>query len=382
LSSTPTSTSTVTIGGHDYTHQAWVDSLGTTVLDAWSETNGGHGTDALLNASYVIPFFGLDRVGSGALSSAQDSDIGSPSPAGSSSYNADTNIYTVSGGGAGVGGASDQFNFFPQGITGDGTITASVTSLTNTSASAQAGVMFRDSAAASAAYAYAFATPTNNVVFTTRAANGVSSAYSVTVAAGTSPIWVRISRAGSQFTAQYSPNGTTWTQLGTTQTVAMNSSAQVGLAVASNSDGTLCTGTFAAVQLQSQGTFTSNLDIGAPSPTGSGIYDVGTDTYTVAGGGADIWGTSDQFHYLSKSFAGNGSITARVTSVTNTNVWAKAGPMFRDGTAANAAFADVVATPGSGVSFQWRAAGGSPGFAQVTGITAPVWLRLIRAGSQ
>jgi endoglucanase len=382
LSSTPTSTSTVTISGHDYTHQVWLDSLGTTVLDAWSETNGGHGTDALLNANYVIPFMGLDRVSSGALSSAQDSDIGSPSPAGSSSYNADTNIYTVSGGGAGVGGVSDQFHYFSQGITGDGTITVSVTSLTNTSASAQAGVMFRDSAAANTAYAYAFVTPTNNVVFTTRAANGGSSAYSATVAAGASPIWVRISRAGNQFTAQYSTNGTTWTQLGTTQTVTMSSSAQVGLAISSNSDGTLCTGTFSSVQLQSQGTFTSNLDIGAPSPTGSGIYDVGTDTYTVAGGGADIWGTSDQFHYLSKSFAGNGSITARVTSVTNTNVWAKAGLMFRDGTAANAAFADVVATPGSGVSFQWRSTtGGNPGFAQVTGITAPVWLRLIRAGS-
>jgi endoglucanase len=383
LSSTPTSTATVTISGHDYTHQAWVDALGTTVLDAWSETSGGHGTDALLNASYVIPFMGLDRVGSGALSSAQDSDIGSPSPVGSSSYNADTNTYTVSGGGAGVGGASDQFHYFSQGITGDGTITASVTSLTNTSTSAQAGVMFRDSTAASGAFAYAFVTPSNNVVFTTRAANGVSSAYSATVAAGTSPIWVRISRAGSQFTAQYSLNGTSWTQLGTTQTVTMSSSAQVGLAVSSNNDGTLCTSTFSSVQLQSWGTFTSNLDIGAPSPAGSGIYDVGTDTYTVAGGGADIWGTSDQFHYLSKSFAGNGSMTARVTSITNTNVWAKAGPMFRDGTAANAAFADVLATPGSGVSFQWRSTtGANPGFAQVTGITAPVWLRLIRAGNQ
>src|SRR5213079_1547346 len=95
LNSTPASTTTVSIGGHDYTHQAWLDSSGITVLDAWSETNGGHATDALLNANYVIPFMELDRVGSGTLSSAQDSEIGSPSPAGSSGYNADTDIYTV-----------------------------------------------------------------------------------------------------------------------------------------------------------------------------------------------------------------------------------------------------------------------------------------------
>jgi hypothetical protein len=55
--------------------------------------------------------------------------------------------------------------------------------------------------------------------------------------------------------------------------------------------------------------------------------------------------------------------------------------MLRNGTAANAAFVDLVVTPGNGVAFQWRAtAGGSPGNAQVTGITAPVWVKLTRGG--
>jgi poly(hydroxyalkanoate) depolymerase family esterase len=65
LSSNPTYSNTVTIAGitNQWTHQVWVDGCGNTALDAWSEIGGGHGTDANLNAQYVIPFLGLDKVG-------------------------------------------------------------------------------------------------------------------------------------------------------------------------------------------------------------------------------------------------------------------------------------------------------------------------------
>jgi O-glycosyl hydrolase len=123
-------------------------------------------------------------------------------------------------------------------------------------------------------------------------------------------------------------------------------------------------------------------DIGSPSPSGASNYDAGTNTFTISGSGADIWNTSDQFHFLSQSFTGNGSIMARVTGVQNTNTWAKAGVMFRNSTAADAMFANVVITPSSGVSFQWRNAnGGNCGFTQVTGVTAPKWVKLIRNGN-
>jgi acetylxylan esterase len=62
LSTTPTSTAPVTITGHQWTRQSWKDSCGFTVLDAWAETDGPHGTDANLNATYVIPFLGLDQM--------------------------------------------------------------------------------------------------------------------------------------------------------------------------------------------------------------------------------------------------------------------------------------------------------------------------------
>jgi O-glycosyl hydrolase len=116
---------------------------------------------------------------------------------------------------------------------------------------------------------------------------------------------------------------------------------------------------------------------------GSASYDSATGTYTLTGAGADIWNAADGFQFAYTTLTGDSQLLARVTSVSNTNVWAKAGLMFRGGTAVDAAFADVVVTPGSGVSFQWRTtAGGSPNYSQISGITAPVWLKLVRVGNQ
>ena len=91
---------------------------------------------------------------------------------------------------------------------------------------------------------------------------------------------------------------------------------------------------------------------------------------------------ADQFQFTSRNFTGNGSIIARVDSVENTNTWAKAGVMFRDSSAAGAMFADVVVTPSSGVSFQWRnATNGTCDYVQITGQTAPKWVKLTRSGN-
>ena len=61
LDTSPTSTTTVTLSGKTWTRQSWQSTCGYTVLDAWLEKGGPHGTDANLNAQYVIPFLGLDK---------------------------------------------------------------------------------------------------------------------------------------------------------------------------------------------------------------------------------------------------------------------------------------------------------------------------------
>ncbi len=82
---------------------------------------------------------------------------------------------------------------------------------------------------------------------------------------------------------------------------------------------------------------------------------------------------------------GNGTIIAKVTSLQNSDPgsgWSKAGVMFRNDNSAGAANVSIVATWGQGVSFQWRsaAAGGSANIV-TTGVTAPVWLRMVRSNA-
>jgi len=75
----------------------------------------------------------------------------------------------------------------------------------------------------------------------------------------------------------------------------------------------------AAVNITSAGNvFTNDADIGSPTYTGSYTYSNGT--YTVNGGGADIWSTSDQFNYLYKAITGDVTIIARVASLTGTSL--------------------------------------------------------------
>ena len=118
-------------------------------------------------------------------------------------------------------------------------------------------------------------------------------------------------------------------------------------------------------------------DIGAPSFAGSAAFANGN--WTVSGGGSDIWNASDNFHFAFESSTDNAQAVARVTSVQNTDPWAKAGIMFRDSNDPSSTFAMVVVTPGNGVNFQWRNSyAGQCGYYQVGG-AAPMWVRLVRA---
>ena len=98
----------------------------------------------------------------------------------------------------------------------------------------------------------------------------------------------------------------------------------------------------------------------------AGFVDNGNGTYTMSSSGTDIWNNGDQFRFAYKSLTGDGSIVARVDSVANTNVWAKAGVMIRQSIDAGSTHAFMPITAGgsgagNGASFQRRltAAGAS-----------------------
>ncbi len=61
LSSEPSATDTVTLGSHQATREQWQNDCGYVVLEAYTSLGGDHGpSDAIFDASYVIPFLGLD----------------------------------------------------------------------------------------------------------------------------------------------------------------------------------------------------------------------------------------------------------------------------------------------------------------------------------
>ncbi|MCH6259019.1 putative glycoside hydrolase [Puniceicoccaceae bacterium K14] len=121
-------------------------------------------------------------------------------------------------------------------------------------------------------------------------------------------------------------------------------------------------------------------DIGSVSAAGSVSESGGT--YTINGSGSDIWGTADEFQFVFDSLDGDGEIVARVASVDNTNVWAKAGVMIRESLSADSVHAMTVVTPSNGVSFQRRtSAGGNSAHTTIGGVTAPQWLRITRSGN-
>jgi hypothetical protein len=129
------------------------------------------------------------------------------------------------------------------------------------------------------------------------------------------------------------------------------------------------------------GTPWSDGGVGSPGLAGSATVSGGT--WTVRGGGDDIWNTSDSFHFVHRPMGGDGEITVRVLSQTATDPWAKAGVMIREGTAGGARHAMLAVTPGNGVAFQRRTTTGG-GSAHTAGsrAIAPVWLRLTRVGGQ
>ncbi len=179
-------------------------------------------------------------------SALTDTDIGSPGQAGSASLNGST--YTVNGGGADIWGTSDQFNYDYKTDNGNGTITARVASVQNTNTSAKAGLMFRETTAASSAYVGIYVTPGSGIKMEYRASTGGTAASVAKLTGQTAPYWVRLVRSGNAFTGYTSPDGATWTQLGSIS-VAMATGATEGFAVCSHKTSSLCMATFDNVSL-------------------------------------------------------------------------------------------------------------------------------------
>ena len=121
-------------------------------------------------------------------------------------------------------------------------------------------------------------------------------------------------------------------------------------------------------------------DIGAVGPSGRATEADGT--FSVSGGGADVWGRADALHFAWQPLRGDADVIAHVTSVDYVHAWTKAGIMIRERLTAESPHAFMLVSPGKGVAFQRRvtdaglstSTSGGPG-------TAPSWVKLERRGS-
>jgi hypothetical protein len=86
----------------------------------------------------------------------------------------------------------------------------------------------------------------------------------------------------------------------------------------------------------------SETDIGGATPAGTSSYANGI--WSVVGAGADSWGTADSGHFSYKALTGDGAIIAKVESIQNTSIYAKAGVMMRTSLAQGAPRATMLVT--------------------------------------
>ncbi len=161
------------------------------------------------------------------------------------SFTETTSGYTMTGAGADIWDTSDSFHYAYKQLTGAGGITAKVVSMTNTHNSAKAGVMIRESLEPDSTHAMVDIQPINEIQFLRRTTTGLASEATGQSEIST-PVWVKLNRAGNTFTARYSVDNTNWTTLGTA-TIPMSSNVYIGLIVCSHDNNATCVAEFSNV---------------------------------------------------------------------------------------------------------------------------------------
>jgi len=254
LSATAMSTSQVSLvwnavaGATSYNVKRSVTSGGpyTTVATGIAATNYADTVSAGMRYYYVVSAIAGGSESPNSLEATclpypwLTQDIGSVGLAGSASYS--NSVFFVTGSGADIWNTADAFRFVYVRVTGNCTMIARVTSVQNIDPWSKAGVMIRETLVANADNAYIAVTSGNGVTWQTRSSTGGSTVNSATGSL-IAPYWVKLVRSGNTFTGYRSPDGVTWTQQGTA-TIAMASTAYVGLAVTAHNNSSLCTATF------------------------------------------------------------------------------------------------------------------------------------------
>jgi len=235
---------------------------------------------------------------------------GQPAAVGGVSIDAATQTYAMTGSGADIGGSSDEFHYAFKQLTGEGSITVKVDSITETHSWAKAGVMIRETLEADSLYAMVVVTPSGRVAFGFRSTLGLDSHSTHTATdAITLPHWIRLTRSGNNlFSAEHSVDGINWVPVESSDpgdpsawNVLMKPDVYIGLAVSAHDDEAVCEATFSNVTVTGgvpAGLFTESQDVGIGSNSSGPLYltledDAGTPGTVYHEDGPDAVVTTD-----------------------------------------------------------------------------------------
>src|SRR5262249_32649909 len=199
-----------------------------------------------------------------------DTDIGSVGQAGSASATGG-GVFSINGSGQDIYYGADAFHYVYQPLSGDGSIVARVLSVQNTSNWAKSGVMIRESLTPDSAQADVVVSPGKGVVFQRRDNTGGGSINTAGPLA-TAPWWVKLTRSGSTFNAYQSPDGTSWSQIGS-DNINMSNNVFIGLAVTAHNNSALCASTIDNVSVNTVSGPTPSESVLLADDFGSGTID-------------------------------------------------------------------------------------------------------------
>ena len=371
-----------TMSGQGFTWSVPEGPGGVNPLGAY--TASGPGTAVVRVASGTLVANATVNIPTGLGAFGGNQAIGTPSPAGSASFSSGT--YTLQSGSGDLWNQADDFRFVYQKLTGNGVITARVVSVTNTHPWVKAGVSFRRSLDDYSANATLFATPTttNGVAYQWRGSTSASTSQAK-ISGVVPAVWVRLTRSGNLFTAEYAPDASgvpgTWAQVGSTQSVVMDETAYVGLALAGN--GSTATAVIDQVSVVPASHSILPFDDSISSNASGGyVEDIALGKVTLTASSGDLWYEADSFHLAHRGSVGDTTVTARVASLSASPGSSKVGVTIRETLAPGSKHASSLISPSQVVRFGRRTStNGASSENTFSSYTTPYWLRMVRSGN-